>query len=140
MNKRNFLTVSISLFLSKLLSPFKSFAMNKQQTPNWSSYKIEDINDKRLSEGGPYLSFINEKTLKTGLYVLPKGSEDKQNPHELDEVYYIIEGQSRFFVDGDTIEVNPGDVLYVKAQIEHRFIDIESDLKILVFFSELRVG
>ncbi len=92
-----------------------------------------------MSEGGPYLSFINEKSLKTGLYVLPKGSEDKQNLHELDEVYYIIEGQSKFFADGDTIGVRPGDVIFVKARIEHRFVDIERDLKILVFFSEFKV-
>ncbi len=139
MNKRNFLTVSISLFLTKLLSPFKSFSMNKHQTPNWSSFKIEDVNDKRLSQGGPYLSFLNEKSLKTGLYVLPKGTEDKQNPHELDEVYYIIEGQSKFSVDGDIADIFPGDILYVKAQIEHRFVDITQDLKILVFFSEFKV-
>lgn len=139
MDKRNLLTASVGLFLAKVLSPLKSFSMNKQQVPNWSSFKIKDVNDKRLSEGGPYLSFLNEKSLKTGLYVLPKGIEDKQNPHELDEVYYIIEGRSKFFVDGEVVGVNPGDVLYVKAQIEHRFLDIEEDLKILVFFSEFKV-
>ena len=139
MNKRNFLTVSMGLLITKLLAPFKSFSMNKRQTPNWSSFKIDAINEKRLSEGGPYLSFINEKSLKTGLYVLPKGSEDKQSPHELDEVYYIIEGKSKFFVNGDTVGVSPGDVIFVKARIEHRFVDIEQDLKILVFFSEFKV-
>ncbi len=140
MNKRNFIAVSIGLVLAKMLSPFKSFSMNKKQTPTWRSFKIDDINQKRLSEGGPYLSFLNEKSLKTGLYVLPKGTEDKQNPHDLDEVYYVIEGRSKFFVDGDTVDVSPGDVLYVKAQIEHRFKEITEDLKILVFFSEFKVS
>ena len=139
MNKRNFLLVTISVFISKLLSPFKSSAMDKHQTPAWSSFKIDEIDQQRINKGGPYLSFLNERSLKTGLYVLPRGTEDKQNPHELDEVYYIIEGKSKFVVDGDQIDVNPGDTIFVKAKIEHRFIEIEEDLKILVFFSEFEV-
>ena len=138
MNKRNFITLTMGLITAKLLSPFKSLSMNKSQTPNWSSTSIDKVDEQRLLKGGPYLSFINENSLKTGLYVLPKGSDDKQSPHELDEVYYILEGKSKISVDGEVIDVNPGDVLFVKAQIEHRFLEIENDLKILVFFSEFK--
>ena len=139
MNKRAFLTTSFGAALLNLLVPFKSFSSSRRtQTTNWSRINIAQVNEDRIKRGGPYLSFINRESLKTGLYVLPKNSEDKQNPHELDEVYYIIEGNSKFFVDGEVTEVREGDVIYVKSAIEHRFVDIEKDLKILVFFSEMR--
>ncbi|MEQ9424641.1 MAG: cupin domain-containing protein [Cyclobacteriaceae bacterium] len=108
------------------------------QTKTWSKHKIGSIDEERIQKGGPYLSFINRETLKTGLYVLPKGTVDGQTPHDLDEVYYIIEGRSKFFADGDTMDVEAGDVLFVAAKKEHRFSDIQEDLKILVFFSEAR--
>lgn len=133
------MTFLSGMLMAKALYPFKSLAMtNRKQSANWSSVHIDEVNKERQQKGGPYLSFINKNTLKTGLYVLPKGSEDKQTPHELDEVYYVIEGSANFFVDGETIEAKAGDVIYVKAAIEHRFIDIKETLKILVFFSEVR--
>ena len=139
MDKRRFLFSSIALLAAKIFFPFRSQAMKKTtQESNWSTINVADVDQQRIEKGGPYLSFINRDSLKTGLYVLPKGSEDKQKPHELDEVYYIVEGVSKFFVDGETIGVRPGDVIYVKAEKEHRFVEIEQDLKILVFFSEFR--
>ena len=43
--------------------------------------------------------------------------------------------KSRFTCDGETVDVSPGDVLFVAAGLDHRFHDIEDDLDLLVFFS-----
>ena len=86
----------------------------------------------------PYLSFLERSTLKAGLYILPKGGVDKQQPHTLDEVYFVVEGHSKFKVGEEEMTVIPGTVLYVKAGVDHRFFDITGDLKILVFFSGAR--
>lgn len=76
--------------------------------------------------------------MKTGLYVLPKEAMDKQQPHTLDEVYYVVGGRSKFKVGEKEMSVTPRTALYVKAGVDHRFFDIIKDLKVLVFFSGAR--
>ena len=73
--------------------------------------------------------------MSMGLYVLSVGTVDKQQPHKLDEAYYIIEGKGVLKVEEDDIPVMPGSTVFVKANVAHSFIKIEEDLKILVFFS-----
>ena len=62
------------------------------------------------------------------------GREDKQKPHARDEVYAIATGPSRFVVDGRECEVAAGDVLFVPAHAEHRFIGFSDDFSTWVFF------
>ncbi len=92
--------------------------------------------EKQLSESGrPYLPFLRVPTLSSGLYKLPKGGEDKQQPHTQDEVYYVIAGKAVLSVGEEETLVKPGSVIFVRAGVEHRFHSIEEDLQVLVFFS-----
>lgn len=84
------------------------------------------------------MPFLNTDKLKTGLYNLPAGSQDRQRPHAEDEVYYVISGKAMFKAGEESILVETGAVLYVKTEVEHRFYDIEEDLNILVFFSNMK--
>lgn len=101
----------------------------------WSAYEIAELEARRKASKRAYLEFLREPTLNCGLYVLPKGGEDKQNPHEQDEVYYILSGEATLKVDGKDRAVKPGSVVFVKRGIEHRFHSIEKELHVLVFFS-----
>ena len=73
--------------------------------------------------------------LYAGLYEIPAGGEDPQGPHEADEVYYILEGRATLVVEDSEIDVEPGTVLYVAKEKDHRFVDIAEDLSVLVFFA-----
>lgn len=73
--------------------------------------------------------------MSLGLYVLPAGSVDSQLPHAEDEVYYVVEGRGVIDVAGERREVKPGSMIFVAKHIEHRFVDIEADLSIVVFFA-----
>jgi quercetin dioxygenase-like cupin family protein len=99
-------------------------------------FRLADLVAQREASGRPYLPFLTVPTLRTGLYVLPAGGVDGQQPHGKDEVYYVIQGRSGMTIDGEAYTVAPGDVIFVAAQAEHRFHDIEEDLHLLVFFSE----
>ncbi len=90
-----------------------------------------------LKESGqPYLPFLTVPTLRAGLYALPAGGTDHQEPHDRDEVYYVIEGRSRMSIGGKQYALKPGDVIFVEALAAHRFFDIKEPLLLLVFFSE----
>ena len=99
-------------------------------------FKLADLVAQLEESGRPYLPFLTVPTLRTGLYALPAGGVDRQQPHGKDEVYYVIKGRSEMTIDDDEYPVAPGDVIFVAAQAEHRFHDIEEDLHLLVFFSE----
>ncbi len=73
--------------------------------------------------------------MSAGLYVLPVGATDPQKPHHEDEMYYVIRGRGRFRAGDEEAEVSAGSVLFVAAEIEHRFDDITEELAVLVFFA-----
>ena len=90
---------------------------------------------RQALSGAPYLEFLREPTLSMGLYVLPAGGEDPQEPHGEDEVYYIVGGRAWLDVDGDDQPVTPGSIIFVPAGTPHHFHKIEADLSVLVFFA-----
>jgi len=97
-------------------------------------YDVADLVDRRAASGRPYLEFQRSADLSTGLYVLPAGGIDRQQPHGEDEIYAVLEGRASFTAGTETTRVGPGDVLFVGAGVPHRFHDIESELRLLVVF------
>jgi len=95
---------------------------------------VPDLLD-RQSGDEPYLEFLRRESLSVGLYRLPAGGVDPQDPHSEDEVYYVIDGRATIVVDGDRSPVAAGDVVFVEREVDHRFVDIEEDLVVLVFFA-----
>ncbi len=71
--------------------------------------------------------------MSAGLYVLPRGGSDPQKPHREDEMYFVVRG--RMQIGSEHSEVHAGSVIFVEAEAEHRFYDIEEELEVLVFFA-----
>ena len=83
----------------------------------------------------PYLEFLRRESMSLGLYVLPAGGIDPQQPHNEDEVYYVISGQGQVTVGNETRPVQPGSIIFVSAQAPHKFHHITETLQLLVFFA-----
>lgn len=98
-------------------------------------FRLDDLAARREALGPPYLEFLRVEALSAGLYVLPAGSEDLQKPHSEDEVYIVTSGAARFRAGNDDRAIGPGDVLYVRRSVDHRFHAITEELRILVFFA-----
>ena len=107
--------------------------------PNVAFLAITDISRQRAESGKLYREFLRVSTMSAGLYVLPAGATDPQNPHHEDEMYYVIGGKARFRAgegaDEEDREVSAGSVIFVAAEMEHRFHDITEELSVLVFFA-----
>ncbi|HEY1657640.1 MAG TPA: cupin domain-containing protein [Candidatus Sulfotelmatobacter sp.] len=93
------------------------------------------ITEQRTVSGKPYREFLRVPTMSAGLYVLPVGSTDHQKPHREDEIYYVIRGRARFQAGPEDKEVSAGTVIFVAAEVGHRFYDISEELSLLVFFA-----
>ncbi|HET9781502.1 MAG TPA: cupin domain-containing protein [Candidatus Dormibacteraeota bacterium] len=89
----------------------------------------------READGHGYVDFLASDELSVGLAIWPAGVADRQRPHREDEVYYVISGRGSIFVDGESRPVKPGSLVFVAAGVEHRFHDIEEDLRVLVFWA-----
>jgi mannose-6-phosphate isomerase-like protein (cupin superfamily) len=73
--------------------------------------------------------------MSVGLYVLHAGSTDPQRPHHEDEMYYVVRGRARFKAGTEDREVSAGSVIFVAAEVEHRFYDVTEELAVLVVFA-----
>lgn len=100
-----------------------------------NAFEIFELIAEQEQSGKNYVEFLRAPALSVGLYALPAGGVDPQQPHTEDEVYYIINGKGSIFVADENREVKPGSIIFVAAGVEHRFHSITEDLKILVFFA-----
>jgi mannose-6-phosphate isomerase-like protein (cupin superfamily) len=96
---------------------------------------LGEIDQQRSQSGKLYREFLRVPAMSAGLYVLPAGATDPQSPHREDEMYCVLRGRARFRVGDEDEEVSTGSVLFVAAEVEHRFYDIAEELAVLVFFA-----
>ena len=68
----------------------------------------------------------------------PAGSVDDQTPHTEDEVYHVTAGRARLVIADESVAVGSGSVAFVAAGVAHRFVEIDEDLEVLVFWSPAR--
>jgi len=100
------------------------------------AHEIPDLDPQpRDDQGHGYIDFLASDNLSVGLAVWPAGSTDLQRPHHEDEVYYVIGGRGTINVAGEDRPVKAGSLVFVAAEVEHRFHDIEEELRVLVFWA-----
>jgi quercetin dioxygenase-like cupin family protein len=99
------------------------------------AFTLSQLVEERRQSNRLYLEFLRVPSLSIGLYELPAGGIDPQQPHTEDEVYYVASGQGTIRVDDEDRAVQAGSIVCVAAGVEHRFHSITQDLTILVFFA-----
>jgi mannose-6-phosphate isomerase-like protein (cupin superfamily) len=105
------------------------------QSPDASFLELAEISAEQSRLGKLYREFLRVPSMSAGIYKLAAGSEDGQSPHREDELYYVIRGKARMRAGAENRSVSPGSLIFVAAEVQHRFYDIEEDLEILVFFA-----
>ena len=131
-------------YLVTLLFLLSSYAMDAQEDlsvlqdgeGNVKLFAEKMLLDKQDELERAYLPFFDNDHMMMGIYTLKAGAEDGQSPHKIDEAYYVLEGKAKFEVSGTKMEVQPGAIIFVKANASHRFYEIEEDLRLLVFFAK----
>jgi mannose-6-phosphate isomerase-like protein (cupin superfamily) len=104
------------------------------------TFHIDDLNRQRARENKLYLEFLRVPAMSAGVYVLPKGGIDPQKPHREDEMYYVVRGRAHMQIGSELAEVSAGGVIFVEAELAHRFYDIQEELEVLVFFAPAEQG
>lgn len=88
----------------------------------------------RLREhAAPFLELFNAHGVTIELYA-PRG-RDLQQPHDRDEIYVVAAGSGTFRNGHEVVEFRTGDVLFVRAGVEHRFETFTDDFRTWVIFT-----
>ena len=97
------------------------------------AFGVGTVVEKLRVAGGGYEIVHESPGLELGVYVLVAPEPDRQQPHEDDEVYVVLEGRGTLDVEGTEVELREGHAVFVAAGAEHRFSGYEQ-LSVLVIF------
>jgi mannose-6-phosphate isomerase-like protein (cupin superfamily) len=100
-------------------------------------FSVGPVVEKLRAAGGGYEIVHESPGLELGVYVLVAPEPDRQQPHEDDEVYLVLEGTGVLEVEGDSIPVREGNSVFVEAGADHRFTAYEQ-LALFVVFTRPR--
>ena len=90
---------------------------------------------KKLNSADSYFkTFINKKSLASGVLLLKPNEEDTQEPHESDEIYYVINGNGFLQIKKKSYSVKEGNIYFVAKNFPHHFYGNTEDLLVLYFF------
>jgi mannose-6-phosphate isomerase-like protein (cupin superfamily) len=90
--------------------------------------------EKIKNDNSYFHTFINKDSLAAGVLVLQPGEEDTQEPHDSDEVYYVISGDGFLKIKNKDYKVSKDKLFFVAKDVEHYFHGNKKQLKVLYFF------
>ena len=97
-------------------------------------FNLKDNLDKIKKSDSYFRTFINKDSLATGILMLKPGEEDTQEPHESDEVYFIISGNGYLKIKNKNYKVSKDKLFFVAKDVVHYFHSNTIELKVLYFF------
>jgi mannose-6-phosphate isomerase-like protein (cupin superfamily) len=98
-------------------------------------FDIAACRDRLVGSGGGYEVVHRSPGVELGVYVLVAPEPDRQQPHEDDEVYVVLEGGRTLEVEGEPVRLREGHAVFVPAGAAHRFVGYEQ-LSVLVIFEK----
>lgn len=97
-------------------------------------FDVQEAKRRLEAANGGYEVVHESSGLEVGVYVLVAPEPDRQQPHEDDEVYIVLEGTGTLQVEDEEIDLVEGQAMFVAAHAEHRFTAYER-LSLLVIFT-----
>jgi mannose-6-phosphate isomerase-like protein (cupin superfamily) len=97
-------------------------------------FDVREAKERLAAGTGGYEIVHTSPGLEIGVYVLVAPEPDRQQPHEDDEVYVVLEGHGQLRVEDVEHELREGHAIFVPAGVDHRFTGYEQ-LSVLVIFT-----
>jgi mannose-6-phosphate isomerase-like protein (cupin superfamily) len=97
------------------------------------AFEVAAVKERLREAGGGYEIVHESAGLEVGVYSLVAPEADRQQPHEDDEVYIVLEGAGVLEDESQHVPVKEGTAVFVEAGADHRFSAYEH-LSVLVIF------
>ena len=91
---------------------------------------------ERIRESDSYFyTFMDRDSMAAGVLALRPGEEDTQEPHDCDEMYYVVSGDGHLRIGGRDHAVSEGKMFFVKKGTVHRFHGNTRQVTAVYFFA-----
>ena len=80
-----------------------------------------------------FIDVMDTPTMAVGIINLKKNQKDTQQPHDSDEIYYVIGGIGKIIIDGSEQEIKPGNIIYIPKNVSHHFQTVDEDELIVLY-------
>jgi mannose-6-phosphate isomerase-like protein (cupin superfamily) len=108
-----------------------------EERPFSHSFDVRHVSERLAAGAGGYEIVHQSPGVEVGVYVLVAPEPDRQQPHEWDEIYVVLEGSGVLDVEGESIQLSEGGAAFVRAGADHRFSAYEH-LSVLVVFDKFQ--
>ncbi len=98
-------------------------------------FNLQDYLEKINKTNSYFHTFINKDNLAVGVLSLKPDEEDKQEPHESDEIYFIISGNGYLKIKDKDFKVSKHKLFFVAKNVPHFFHGNTKELTVLYFFA-----
>jgi mannose-6-phosphate isomerase-like protein (cupin superfamily) len=86
------------------------------------------------NDDGFFHTFLNKRSLTAGILFLKPGEKDIQEPHDNDEIYYIVSGDGFLKINKKDYRISKGKAFFVAKNVKHNFFGNTKELTVLYFF------
>ena len=83
-----------------------------------------------------FLDFFDLKHLQAGILRLKPGELDTQEPHSLDEIYLVLEGNGFIEIGKKAYALKKDLFIYVPANVRHKFYGNTQEILVVYLFSD----
>ncbi|MGE0243910.1 MAG: cupin domain-containing protein [Nitrososphaeraceae archaeon] len=80
-----------------------------------------------------FMDILNTHSMEIGVINLKKNQKDTQQPHESDEIYYVISGNGKIVINENEHDVKPGNIIYIPKNVSHHFRTIDANELIVLY-------
>ncbi|MDH3766534.1 MAG: cupin domain-containing protein [Nitrosopumilus sp.] len=99
-----------------------------------SEFDLTSYLGKIKKSSSYFYTFINKSSLAAGLLLLQPGEKDTQEPHDNDEIYYVISGDGFLKIKNKDYKISKDKIFFVEKNVDHYFHGNSKELKVLYFF------
>jgi len=97
-------------------------------------FNVNEYIEKIKKSSNYFHTFINNENLAVGVLVLQPGEKDTQEPHDSDEVYFILKGDGFLKIKDTDYLISENKMYFVGKKTEHFFHGNSKELIVLYFF------
>jgi mannose-6-phosphate isomerase-like protein (cupin superfamily) len=103
-------------------------------------FDVEGVRARLEAASGGYEIVHSSPGLEIGVYVLVAPEPDRQQPHEVDEVYVVLDGRGALEIEAETMLLERGQATFVPAGADHRFTGYEQMSVLVIFAGRSGIG
>jgi quercetin dioxygenase-like cupin family protein len=118
---------SVSSPTAKKAAAKKTAAAATLQYIPWHTIPLEDLNPLLQRQ------FVVGQEIMLARVLLKKGCIVPLHSHHNEQLTYIVEGALKFYIDGQEIVVNAGEVLCIPSNMPHKAVALEDTVDLDVF-------